>query len=69
MEDYRDEIVNQINEVVDFELSTMTAQCEQYYLNNWDRYCDELDIDPDTSEKMYLWIVSRFDPEFETHNI
>ena len=69
MEDYREEITNQINTIVDFELSEMTEACTQYYLSNWDRYCEELDIDEDTSEKMYLWIVSRFDPEFSTHNI
>ena len=67
--DYREEVCEQINTIVDLELSEMTAQCAEYYLSNWDYYCDKLDIDEDTSEKMYLWIVSRFDPEFSTHNV
>ena len=69
MEDYREEICNQINTLVDLELEGITDGCKQYYLNNWDRYCEELDIDEDTSEKMYIWIVSRFDPDFDSHNI
>ena len=69
MKDYREEVCEQINTIVDIELSEMTTQCAEYYLSHWDYYCDKLDIDPDTSEKMYLWIVSRFDPDFETHNI
>ena len=69
MEDYREEVCNQINTLVDLELETMTTQCAEFYLSNWDYYCDLLDIDEDTSEKMYLWICSRFDPEFDSHNI
>ena len=69
MEDYREEICNQINTVVDIQLSEMTPSCKQYYLNNWDRYCELLDIDRDTSEKMYLFAVMNFDEDFDTHNI
>ena len=69
MEDYREEICDQINTIVDLELEGMTQSCAQYYLDNWDRYCEELDIDEDTHPRMYLWIVSRFDPEYESHNV
>jgi hypothetical protein len=67
--DYRDDVVSQINEIVDFELEGMTEVCAEYYLSNWDKYCEELDIDEDTHPRMYLWIVSRFAPDFEEHNI
>ena len=71
MEDYREEVCEQINTLVDLELELecMTEGCAEYYLSNWDKYCNMLDIDEDTSEKMYLWIVSRFAPDFEEHNI
>lgn len=69
MEDYREEVCEQINKLVDLELSEMTTQCAEYYLAHWNYYCRLFDIDGDTSDKMYLWIVSRFDPDFEKHNV
>lgn len=69
MGDYREEVCDQINEVVNFGLSEMTESCARYYLAHRNHYCDLLDIDTDTSDRMYLWIVSKFDPDFETHNI
>ena len=69
MEDYRNDVVGQINAIINSDLSQMTDGCREYYLDNWNHYCDELEIERDTSERMYLWICSQFDPEYDTHNI
>lgn len=69
MEDYREEVCEQISVIVNHDLSEMTDSCKQYYLSNWDYYCDQLDIESDTSDEMYLWICSRFDEDYPSHNI
>lgn len=68
MEDYRDEVFEKISDVVYSDLSKMTDRCKEYYLSRWNHYCDELEIDYDTSDQMYLWIVMHFDPDFDEHN-
>ena len=68
MEDYREDIITRINLIVGSDLDEMTEGCKQYYLSRWNHYCDELEIDYDTSDEMYLWIVMHFDPDFDEHN-
>ena len=69
MEDYREEVCKKISEIVNYDLEKMTPSCKEYYLNRWNHYCDELEIDYDTSDEMYLWCVMVFDPDFDSHNI
>lgn len=64
-----DEIVKEINKAIEEKLSEMTDGCKQYYLENREKYCEQLDVDIDVSDNTYLWIVAEFDPEYHIHNI
>ena len=64
-----DEIIKEINQAIEEKLSEMTDSCRQYYLNNKEKYCDQLDMDIDVSDDTYLWICAQFDPEYNINNI
>lgn len=63
------EIIEKMIVVIESKLSEMTDNCKQYYLNNREKYCEQLDVDIDVSDDTYLWIVAEFDPEYHIHNI
>lgn len=63
------EMIEEINRIIESKVSEMTDACKQYYLDNREKYCDELDVDIDVSDDTYLWIVAQFDPDYHIHNI
>ena len=69
-DDWEDsEILEEMIIVIESKLSEMTDACKQYYLENREKYCEQLDVDIDVSDNTYLWIVAEFDPEYHIHNI